>query len=117
MPPITMRGSLFVTELLQVRETERLGCTAEGFLGLQHHPWFHEFDWEALVRRSMQPPYVPEPGQRSFTFEDLEPQVLMNIPFDPIAKEAIFKQFGPCVSPRWDDVALTPPTREFFPDN
>ena len=51
------------------------GSAAEGFLGIQQHPWFKGFDWQSLIRKDMQPPHCPLPPSKPFAEEELEPQV------------------------------------------
>jgi len=93
--PISMECSLFVTQLLRAEEHRRLGCAAEGFLGIQQHPWFVDFDWVALLRRQMRPPHVPAPASKPFAEEELEPQVLKLLPYDKAVHDREFKKFGP----------------------
>ena len=71
--PITHNCAAFVTSLLRAEEHKRLGCAAEGFLGIQQHPWFDGFDWAALIKREMQPPHTPQPPSTPFAEEELEP--------------------------------------------
>ena len=37
----------------------RIGYT-RGTLELKQHPWFDDFDWDALAQRRMQSSYVPD---------------------------------------------------------
>ena len=96
--PITQECAAFVTGLLQAKENHRLGCAAEGFLGIQQHPWFAQFDWVALVRRQMPPPHQPPPPQSAYPESELEPQVLRNVPLPKDGKHEVhFAKFGPMV--------------------
>ena len=72
--PISIECGMFVTQLLRAEEHKRLGCTAEGFLGIQQHPWFADFDWAALLKREMRPPHRPPPPTKPFAEEELEPK-------------------------------------------
>jgi hypothetical protein len=49
-----------ITGLLQPDEKDRLGTT--GFRPIQNHPWFARFDWVALLRHELTPPYIPPAG-------------------------------------------------------
>jgi len=88
----------FVTGLLQAKEHHRLGCAAEGFLGIQQHSWFVDFDWVSLLKRQMRPPFKPTPSNKPYPEAELEPQVLKNLPLPKDGKhDEHFKKFGPVV--------------------
>uniref|UniRef100_A0A7S0E308 Protein kinase domain-containing protein n=1 Tax=Phaeocystis antarctica TaxID=33657 RepID=A0A7S0E308_9EUKA len=93
--PITHNCAAFVTSLLRAEEHRRLGCAAEGFLGIQQHPWFDGFDWAALIKKDMQPPHTPQPARQPFAEEELEPQVLKLLPYDKSVHDREFNKFGP----------------------
>jgi hypothetical protein len=50
----------FVKALLVKVPNRRLGCTQGGVAQVKAHPWFNGFDWDALARRELKAPYVPE---------------------------------------------------------
>jgi len=45
--------------LLQKNPTRRLGCLKNGAQDVRDHPWFKNFDWQALRDHTMVAPYVP----------------------------------------------------------
>eukprot|EP00316_Scyphosphaera_apsteinii_P012430 CAMPEP_0119310234 /NCGR_PEP_ID=MMETSP1333-20130426/18312_1 /TAXON_ID=418940 /ORGANISM="Scyphosphaera apsteinii, Strain RCC1455" /LENGTH=433 /DNA_ID=CAMNT_0007314385 /DNA_START=115 /DNA_END=1413 /DNA_ORIENTATION=+ len=49
-----------VANFLKEQESERLGCNELGFRNIQQHAWFNPLDWVKLLRREIQPPYVPK---------------------------------------------------------
>ncbi|KAK7679470.1 hypothetical protein QCA50_017524 [Cerrena zonata] len=47
--------------------TKRLGCKpSEGFEEIQRHPWFQSIDWDALDRKELPPPFVPDSKKANF---------------------------------------------------
>jgi len=48
--------------LLQRDPLLRLGNTADGFLGIERHPYFQEMNWTALRSREVTPPFIPPRG-------------------------------------------------------
>ena len=49
-----------IKRLLKKRPTERLGITAGGVSAIRDHAWFKGFDWNALQKQTMVPPYKPQ---------------------------------------------------------
>ena len=49
----------FVNRCLQRKAHKRLGM--QGIEEVKSHPWFANFDWEALRTKEMEPPFVPNP--------------------------------------------------------
>lgn len=47
-------------KLLHPKATKRLGVINGGASRIKSHPWFAGFDWDALYRREMRTPFVPE---------------------------------------------------------
>lgn len=45
--------------LLTADLTRRYGNLADGSLDIMRHPWFAEVDWERLLRREIEAPYIP----------------------------------------------------------
>ena len=45
-------------KLLDKKADKRLGLT--GSEEIKNHPWFNGFDWNALINKSMQPPFLPK---------------------------------------------------------
>eukprot|EP00735_Rhodelphis_limneticus_P001946 TRINITY_DN1267_c0_g1::TRINITY_DN1267_c0_g1_i1::g.26800::m.26800 TRINITY_DN1267_c0_g1::TRINITY_DN1267_c0_g1_i1::g.26800 ORF type:complete len:782 (-),score=302.12,sp/P00516/KGP1_BOVIN/37.69/8e-131,sp/P00516/KGP1_BOVIN/32.73/3e-38,sp/P00516/KGP1_BOVIN/31.86/2e-10,Pkinase/PF00069.20/3.8e+03,Pkinase/PF00069.20/2.1e-68,cNMP_binding/PF00027.24/2e-18,cNMP_binding/PF00027.24/3.5e-20,cNMP_binding/PF00027.24/1.2e-18,Pkinase_Tyr/PF07714.12/7.3e+02,Pkinase_Tyr/PF07714.12/1.2e-31,Kinase-like/PF14531.1/5.7e+ len=48
-----------IYKLLNPNPAQRYGCLQGGATDVKSHPWFKGFDWEALEKKSMKPPYVP----------------------------------------------------------
>ena len=49
----------FINKCLQRKPVNRIGYQ-KGTLELKQHPWFSDFDWQALANRSMQSEFVPD---------------------------------------------------------
>jgi serine/threonine protein kinase len=49
----------FVTDVLQIDESERLGAGAHGFLRLKRHPFFEPIHWTMLGQQQVTPPFLP----------------------------------------------------------
>lgn len=47
-----------IRRLLHPKPTKRLGVTANSVQQIKSHPWFANFDWDALASRRMQAPIV-----------------------------------------------------------
>jgi len=43
-------------------QSKRLGRTKGGMKSIRKHPWFADFDWQELMNREMEVPWVPELG-------------------------------------------------------
>ena len=50
-----------VHRLLRPDPLTRLGCRSSGVRAVMTHEWFHDFDWNALRRREVRAPFVPNP--------------------------------------------------------
>ncbi|XP_065845118.1 cGMP-dependent protein kinase 1-like [Oscarella lobularis] len=48
-----------IKRLCRENPAERLGNQKEGIHGIKKHRWFEGFDWEGLVKRSLEPPIKP----------------------------------------------------------
>ena len=48
----------FINKCLQKRPEKRIGIH-RGSKELKQHPWFDDFDWQALQSRTMRPPFMP----------------------------------------------------------
>lgn len=48
--------------------SRRLGCNPDGeeLVEVQHHPWFAQIDWDALDKKALQPPFVPDSKKANF---------------------------------------------------
>ncbi|CAK4741028.1 unnamed protein product [Aphanomyces euteiches] len=49
----------FIECLLNGDPTRRLGMGRHGSQEIRNHPWFHDMDWDKLLREELPPPYVP----------------------------------------------------------
>lgn len=83
-----------IAGLLHWEETARIGT--ESFRAVQEHEWFAGFDWVALLRRELPPPYAPpRDHQLPDVSERVDPSVTLDRPFDRERWQPIFDQFGP----------------------
>ena len=39
---------------------KRLGCTKRGIYEIIENPFFEGFDWEGLLHRKIEPPFIPK---------------------------------------------------------
>jgi len=49
-----------IKKLLQHKPTKRLGVVNGGAAEIKKHPWFKNFDWDALIQRKLKPTIVPK---------------------------------------------------------
>lgn len=49
-----------LTRLLEKSPAKRIGCGKEGPDELKRHPFFKNINWEKLLAKEIEPPYVPE---------------------------------------------------------
>jgi serine/threonine protein kinase len=49
-----------IKKLLQHKPTKRLGVVNGGAAEIKKHPWFKNFDWDALVNKKLKPNIVPK---------------------------------------------------------
>ena len=78
IPP--RKGAIFAG-LLQRRVAKRLGNLKGGAQAIKDHPWFENFDWEALENGVHPPPQLPEPHEAILSraaeaFSEIEKMVL-----------------------------------------
>lgn len=50
----------FIRNLLNVSETNRLGYGADGIENVKAHPFFEDIDFEKLVTKHQEPPFLPD---------------------------------------------------------
>jgi len=105
----------FLIGLLKADEKDRIGCGPEGFIAVQRDPWFADLDWVALLRKRIEPPWLPPPtddGAAPCDAEFVPEGVMGDKPFDVPMWAEIFAEFGPTLPtpPSALNVAATPPT-------
>lgn len=49
-----------LTKLLQYDPEKRIGCRDLGSVEIKQHPFFKGIDFDALERKELEPPFVPE---------------------------------------------------------
>lgn len=49
-----------ITGLLHPKATKRLGALKGGAKKIKTHPWFKGFDWDALYRKELSAPFIPD---------------------------------------------------------
>jgi len=62
-----------IKKLLHTSQAKRLGRTVGGATTVMCHPWFSNFDWDALMECRLKPPYLPElrdPDDNSSMYEE-----------------------------------------------
>ena len=57
---INKNAKNMIKHFLNVDKYKRLGCTKKGIYEIIQHSLFENFDWEALLHRSMNPPFIPK---------------------------------------------------------
>jgi len=62
IPPHFSRQLVDLVSRLLTDQSKRLGRTKGGARGIRKHPWFSDFDWQALLDRKMKVPWLPELG-------------------------------------------------------
>ncbi len=62
MPQTFSRKLVDLISRLLTHQSKRLGRTEGGMRDVRKHPWFDGFDWQALLDRKMQVPWVPDIG-------------------------------------------------------
>ncbi|CAK73848.1 unnamed protein product (macronuclear) [Paramecium tetraurelia] len=71
-PPYVQISDLLkdlIYQLLEKDPSQRIGQT-QGVIEILTHPWFADADFEAIVNKSIKPPYKPEPLQYNFDEEE-----------------------------------------------
>ena len=67
---MTKLASSFIQQLLNRDPKERLGSGGANEVKL--HPFFADMDWDALLRREIQPPFNPLRGQEAEDTQNFE---------------------------------------------
>ena len=55
-----MEGAQFINMCIKRKPDTRLGVN--GIAELKQHVWFRDFDWQALAKRTLDPPFKPPNG-------------------------------------------------------
>ncbi len=51
----------FIQRLLEIEPKNRLGFGPTGLKDIKSHPYFANIDWDLLVRKEIEPPFIPDP--------------------------------------------------------
>ena len=65
---INKNAKLIIKHFLNIDMNERLGCTRKGIFGIIKEPFFKDFDWEKLLHRNLQAPFVPKVNRENYKF-------------------------------------------------
>jgi len=111
---LSVEAGTFLIGLLRARESERIGCGPEGFIGVQQDAWFDGLAWDKLLRKQLPPPWVPPKSEDGAAPSDAEfgpDGVMRDVPFDMDAWAPIFEEFGPVMATPLmpGEVETTPP--------
>lgn len=63
---MSMEAESLVKALLTRRPEDRLGSGPTGVQAIKHHPFFASVDWNAYLRREVEPPIKPKVEVRVF---------------------------------------------------
>ena len=58
-PYFSVEAKSLLTGLLEKDPSKRLGATSEDALEIKRHPWFCKTDWDAIMKKSINPPFRP----------------------------------------------------------
>ena len=96
------KAKSFVSKLLVVDVSKRLGCLREGAQDVMRHRWFSKTDWQGVLDRLVTPPHFPtvkDFGDASnfdaYAEQDDAPPLVV-----PPDVDARFREFGPFVGGR-----------------
>ena len=68
------------------------------------HAWFEKVDWEAMLRREVEAPWLPPPHgnlpREEFNGEAMNPP---EAPYDRDTWEPLYKEFGPHRAMPWPE--------------
>jgi protein kinase A len=57
---INKNAKTIIRHFLIIDINKRLGCTKKGIYEITQNPFFQDFDWEGLLHRNIDPPYIPK---------------------------------------------------------
>ena len=89
---INKNAKILIKQFLNVDINKRLGCTKKGIYEIIDNPFFKDFDWEGLLYRKLEPPFIPNIHnyteivkykrlEETFIEENIEPIPKENDPF------------------------------------
>ena len=55
-----MAGRQLIAGLLEQDLSKRLGCLSGGAEDIKNNPWFQGVDWNIVLQKRIQPPWMPE---------------------------------------------------------
>ena len=67
---INKDAKLIIKHFLNVDTKKRLGCIKGGILEVIKEPFFKEFDWERLLHRTLEPPFIPKVNREKYNFNE-----------------------------------------------
>ena len=85
---INKNAKLIIKHFLNVDMNKRLGCTKRGIYQIIEEPFFNDFDWERLLNRSLEPPFIPKVERdnifnwKSFEAYNMEEKDTIAIPIE-----------------------------------
>jgi len=56
---INKNAKIIIKQFLNINMDKRLGCTKKGIYEIIENPFFKDFDWEGLLHRKLEPPFIP----------------------------------------------------------
>jgi len=56
---INKNAKMIIKQFLNIDKNKRLGCTKKGIYEIIENPFFKDFDWEGLLHRKLEPPFIP----------------------------------------------------------
>jgi len=65
---INKDAKLIIKHFLNIDMNKRLGCTKKGILEIIKEPFFNGFDWERLLHRTLEPPFIPKVNRERYNF-------------------------------------------------
>lgn len=80
-PSLSNRAVSFITGLLTVDPSARLGYGKDGWQNVRTHAFFDGIDWSSIQSRQTKPPFTPDPNIANFSVDHvLEEQLLYTKP-------------------------------------
>ena len=81
-----INAKLIIKHFLNVDMNKRLGCTKRGIYQIVEDPFFQDFDWERLLHRTLNPPFIPKVNRdrefnwKLFEIYNMEDKDIISIP-------------------------------------